>query len=58
MQLNHASGTTNALPQQIAARLFCGMLTYVMPRMAKLFDFSSDSDDDKTETTVSDFSCS
>jgi len=29
VQLNHTSGTTNALPQQTAARLFCVTLTYV-----------------------------
>ena len=32
MQLNHASGTINALPRQIAARMFCVMLTYVTLR--------------------------
>ena len=54
MQLNPASGTINALPRQIAAHLFCVMLTYVTSKKAKLFDFPSDSDDDKTETTDSD----
>ena len=39
MQWNHVSSTTNALPRQIAARLFWVTLTYVTSKKAKLFDF-------------------